>query len=261
MSKQVETLKKELNEMYQTAFENCRKCNYKKCSARKLSYKQKIKYDYAVHIGEKYDEGKYKVLCVGKEGTDDHKTVENTISISDPQIRHDNVHYLGTIYTLALLEGENPQSTKYSDLEKYKDIHKQFCLTNYFKCAFTEENEKEDKVRGLSVNSSMKSECFKILLKEIEILKPNLVIIQGKFTTDPFWKALEKEHKAKILYKNAESNPDISLYKYTLKSRAFCVLWSYHPASPKWHKTLPQFKEALEMFKTEFAKSEHGAEF
>lgn len=239
MSKQVETLKKELNEMYRTAFENCEKCNYEHCGIHKTSYKDKIKYDYAAHLGEKYGEGKYKVLFVGKEGLKHHEEVDKTQSILNT--KPNNKHYLGTIYTLALLNDKKPESMKLNDLKEYENIHKQFCLTNYFKCAFLEENDDTQKVRGLPGNTYMKDHCYEILIKEIEILKPDLVIIQGKFTTKPFWDALDEEHKAKLLYKNAK----ISLYKYTLKNRTFCVLWSYHPASSDWSGTLQDFIKAI----------------
>lgn len=255
MSKQVETLKKELNEMYRKAFENCEKCNYEHCSARRKKSKCKIKYDYAAHLGEKYDEGEYKVLCVGKEGYGEHKEVENAIPIFNPDTNKKcaNPHYLGTIYTLALLDGKEPASATFGDLKEFNKIHEYYCLTNYFKCAFLKENDDPKNVHGLSVTKYMKDHCYEILLKEIEILKPDLVVIQGKFTTNPFWNALEKEYEAEILYENAKGN--ISLYKYTLKNQTFCILWSNHPASWVWTKTLDDFKKAIDTFKKEFAKN------
>ena len=114
MSKPSETLKKELNEMYHVAFGNCEKCNYEKCSTYKKICACKFKFDYAAHIGEKYGEGKYKVLCVGKEGLYYHDKSSDTASILDAK----NRHYQGTIYTLALLDGKEPRSISYNDLKE-----------------------------------------------------------------------------------------------------------------------------------------------
>lgn len=227
-----------LNKMYDDFYRSG--CNYRNCSFDMCESQNNIKFDYATKIGEDYGKtGAYKVLIVGKESTCGHQTTKKP---SDDISKSPNTHYRGTLYTLALLlTDEIPQSTSVNDLIKYNDLLKQFCLTNYFKCAF----RKDNKVRGLPINKTMKDSCHQILLQEIDILKPNIVVMQGKFTNKSFWNILEKdEYECKY----GENEP-ISLYRYTLNGHSFYVLWSYHPAGPQWRKHIKQLIEAVSVFK------------
>ena len=50
------------------------------------------------------------------------------------------------VHTLATILIEQPKSDALADLEDYKDLLSYFCLTNYFKCSFTEtKTEKDEK--------------------------------------------------------------------------------------------------------------------
>ena len=246
MVKAREDYVKVLNEMYDNFYKNG--CNYNSCSNCMHESPVNIKFDYAAKVGEDYGQvGAYKVLVVGKESKNQHVTVEKP---ADDISKSPNTHYRGTIYTLALLlTNEVPESTSVNDLRKYNDLLKQFCLTNYFKCAFREYDKSkinEPTVRGLPANRFMKDTCYKLLLREIEILEPDIVIMQGKFTSKLLWDALEKEgYKCKY----GENTP-ISLYRYTLNGHSFYVLWSYHPTGPQWSKCKQQLIEAISVFKS-----------
>lgn len=246
MAKARENYVKDLNEMYDSFYKN--DCNYNICSNCMCESPANIKFDYAAKIGEDYGKvGAYKVLVVGKESKYQRATVEKTVyDIS----KAPNTHYRGTLYTLTLLlTNEVPESTSVNDLKKHNDLLKQFCLTNYFKCAFREyDKDKKGQitVRGLPVNQFMVDACCKLLLQEIEILEPDIVIMQGKFTSKLLWDALEKEG---YRCKYGENTP-ISLYRYTLNGRSFYVLWSYHPTSPQWGKYKQQLIEAISVFKS-----------
>lgn len=245
MTKAREEYIRNLNKMYDSFYKS--NCNYNNCSNCMRKSPANIKFDYAAKVGEDYGKvGAYKVLVVGKESKYQHATVEKTV---DDISKKPNTHYRGTLYTLALLlTNEVPESVSINDLKEYNDLLKRFCLTNYFKCAFREYKKNkinEPTVRGLPANRFMKNTCYKLLLREIEILEPDIVIMQGKFTSKLLWDALEKEG---YRCKYGENTP-ISLYRYTLNGRSFYVLWSYHPTSPQWGKYKQQLIEAVSVFK------------
>ena len=99
-----------------------------------------------------------------------------------------------------LLNGKEPSDLRKETLEKYTGLEEQYCLTNYFKCAF-KENLKD--VHGLEITPPMKKYCHEYLVKEIALLNPDIVIIQGKFTNDHFYKKLTTEvNKTTSLIKN-----------------------------------------------------------
>ena len=245
MAKTREDYVRNLNKMYDNFYKNG--CNYNSCSNCMNESPANIKFDYAAKVGEDYGKvGAYKVLVVGKESKYQHATVEKP---ADDISKSSNTHYRGTLYMLTLLlTNEVPESTSVNDLKKHNDLLKQFCLTNYFKCAFREyDKNKKGKitVRGLPVNQFMKDACCKLLLQEIEILEPDIVIMQGKFTSKLFWETLEKE-EFECKY---GGNTPISLYRYTLNGRSFYILWGYHPAYPRWSKYKTQLIEAISIFK------------
>lgn len=246
MAKAREDYVKDLNEMYDSFYKNG--CNYNSCSNCMCESPANIKFDYAARVGEDYGKtSAYKVLVVGKESKNKHVTVEKP---ADDISKSSNTHYRGTLYTLALLlTNEVPESTSVNDLRKYNDLLKRFCLTNYFKCAFRkcDENKKgKIPVRGLPANQFMKDACCKLLLREIEILEPDIVIMQGKFMSELLWDALEKEGYECIYGENTPT----SLYRYTLNGRSLYVLWDYHPAYPKWIKHKQRLIEAISVFKS-----------
>jgi len=212
----------------------------------------KIKCDHATRVGKNYGKDGYpKVIVVGKESINKHESFVSPSLLDDAS----NEHYRKTLFTLALaLKGDTPKGFGKHDLEEHKDLLTYFSLTNYYKCAFSDD---PDKISGLASNDRMKHNCYKLLLKELEILEGDLVIIQGKFTDKFFWNALNAlypcENKAgKLIWKN--QNGKIELYKHTMRERPFYILYSYHPAGKGgwWMKTLDDLKMAILKFREEF---------
>ena len=200
---------------------------------------------------------KPKILFVGKEGTNDSGVIQRSklfepISLSDPDFRKNNWHYLGTIYTAAaFLTGyttTDPYQINKEALLPFSELRHDFCLTNYFKCAFKTE-DKQGKYHDIPTNSQMKKNCVQILLEEIKALQPDIIVIQGKHCHSSFWKKNGLLSFASVQEDYIpQSGCNISVTKYKRTDGSFFyVLWSYHPCANgrKWFKTLPAFNDAI----------------
>ncbi len=234
-----------LNQVYEEHYSDNGICPFfDKCSEG--MEKPKILFDFATRVGENYGSGKYpKVLMLGQEGTNSHTTLEEPCRTLDDASKQ---HYPKTLYTLAMiLKREQPKSWARKDLRMHEELFTHFALTNYYKCAFSDDPEK---VNGLQHNKSMKDNCFKLLLKEMDVLEPNLLVVQGKFTTESFWNALNQFYdKGICLWENKTAQSDISLYQHKLKGKPFYILYSYHPAGiAQWSRTLNDLKTAIDHF-------------
>lgn len=247
MLKSYEQYEQELKWAYASFYSDNGLCPYfEQCSAG--MEKPKIRCDFATRVGVHYGNGRYpKVVMLGQEGTHGHSTFEEPCRSLDGTSRQ---HYPKTLYTLAMiLKREQPRSWAREDLRIYEELLTHYALTNYFKCAFSDD---PDKVNGLQHNESMEDNCFKLLLKELDVLEPDLLIVQGKFTTQSFWKALDQTYdKGFRVWGNKTAQTDtISLYQHKLNEKSFYILYSYHPAgiSQWWSRTLNDFKTAIEHF-------------
>lgn len=204
---------------------------------------------YKAKLGKNYGKNNStKIMFVGKEAPDDSGNLSQ-LSIEEPsditKCPHNNYHYFKTIYTAAILANKTPKTPDRDDLSEFGDLRHNFCLTNYYKCAF----KKTTKNQSVSVNSAMSKYCGDILLQEIELLQPEIIVIQGKFTNKMFWNGLEtlsQNRYGKDLWKSNSCNISVTQYKYK-NEKTFCVVWSYHPCAfgNKWEKCLSEFEQAL----------------
>ena len=202
-------------------------------------------------LGGNYGKSEIKIVFVGKEGANDQK---ESFSIDEPaelaQVRRDNTHYFGTIYTAAyLLSNEKPNcgTIDQQSLMKYNAYSRDFCLTNYFKCAFKTEKQ-EGKYHGVKNSTLMKKNCAKILLKEIEVLQPDVVVIQGKFAHASFYNEQGLLQSNSCVDEKNFNKISVGCYKRKEDGSLFYIIWSYHPCAygSKWFKTLPDFRKALD---------------
>ncbi len=250
MSKSYEQYINELNAAYSSFYSNGTCPHFAECS--KGMEQPKIICDHAARVGKNYGKDGYpKVVVVGQEGISEHKELTRPSSLDEDK----NSHYLKTLYTLALvMKGEEPESYAKKDLEEYGSLLTYFCLTNYYKCAFSDD---PNKVSSLLHSDPMKKHCPEILLKELEILEGDLIIIQGKFTDEKYFEnKLDKRYpaennKGKPVWKNKSGS--ISLYKHVMRDTPFYVLYSYHPSGQGgwWSKTLDDLKTAIKKFREE----------
>jgi hypothetical protein len=70
--------------------------------------------------------------------------------------------------------------------EKYENLRHCFAMTNYYKCVFTNDITRSNK----KTSDIMEKNCSEILIREISVLKPDIVIIQGK-GHPTFWKEIK----------------------------------------------------------------------
>ncbi len=211
-------------------------------------YKAKL----GAHYGEQYpgQVNPIRLMFVGKESTDEGCLLSSDIGETSSVlgVPNNNYHYFGTIYTaVRVLTSDMPDSPNRLDLQKYNAIHHYFCLTNYFKCSF------KNTIRNswVKANRAMKKNCPGVLLSEIDALRPNILIIQGKFTGSTFWKGLEK--KSMLMPQEVyESGKGISATEYHYSDGTpFYVIWSYHPCAPGrlWYHSLEYLEEAISCIK------------
>lgn len=237
-----------LDEMYRKHYANRRCPYYDECFAS-VGSGPKFTFDYATKIGAKYGEpGNPKILIVGQEGKTGHQEVGKTTESIDPRSGANNDHYRKTLYTLALLFGrDTPLGYANTDLVAHEDLLQRFCLTNYFKCAIAGDSESD--CRGLHHTRAMKDNCYHLLAKEIDVLEPDIVVIQGKFTPPPFWSVYGKG--VRINGNRTREDDTLSLYRYNHKNKKpFYILYSYHPCYfSAWSgELLKQFHCMIESF-------------
>ncbi len=182
-------------------------------------------------VGKKYGSGKVpKIVFVGLEGLPNEEPEGANVykPIIAPSHSADNPHYMGVRYVLAyLLSGfcnkNKPRDASAAVLDKYRQTIDYFALLNCYKCAFYR-NEQSSK---LSRTKAMKKNCQEILLREIEILKPDILVIQVKTDrpTDLEENIITRFGgglKGELL----DGNSTTGAYKYG----SFVLVWTYHGA-------------------------------
>ena len=170
--------KRALADMYASEFyTDDGKCKfYNECKSSVDTPECKFCSDKA-NFGELYGEDPSipRIVVVGLEGLGKQGIVSE---IEKPSLSAYNSHYKGVRYVLAYLLSEwlakeKPTNSLKAVLQTYSDeTISKYVLLNCYKCAF------KDKSQGLPHTNSMMKNCVNILLREIEILKPEILIIQ-----------------------------------------------------------------------------------
>ena len=233
-----------LNDMYDSYY--CKsdgRCKYYDECKSSIDEENKF-YSDRVKVGENYGkiiEGKSipKIIFCGLEGVHDgfHGEAIPEINMNNknsmPSLEECNPHYRGVRYVLSYilsgLEGKTkPNSAKMEDLrkEEYKEYLKSFCLTNIYHCAFGNKGKKS----GLPHSKQMKNHCQEIFFEEIDILEPNLVVIQAiSNVPNTLWKNMKSRYPFEKEIARAKRNDNTSLYLLKNKNdKPFLCLWTYH---------------------------------
>lgn len=233
----------ELNKMYDSEFYTSRNgyCKYYDECKKGINDINKF-YSDRVKVGEKHgiNNDFPKILFVGLEGvhsSDIYNQKINEIDInndgSKPSLSASNNHYRGVRYVNSYILSGLKNNTKPKDAKietlnapEYIDYLKHICLSNIYKCAFSE------KKSGLPHSTGMKCHCEEILLREIEILRPDLLVIQiVSNLPNNFWKEMQKifgEDEVKLI-KSSDKKDNTSVYKMKYSDgKTFYCLWTYH---------------------------------
>jgi len=245
--------KKELEKMYSEIYFCNGKCKcFLECSKNMPNNKEinccKLK------LGENYGNNIPKIMFVGKEGVNPATEIETPEKVS--KVLYNNSHYFGTILTLAYMlkkiddKGLVKENKNQKFLSQFDYLCSNMCLTNYYKCAYIDE-----KRHGVKVNKTMKQNCPIILSREIEILKPNIIIIQGKFTTKLFYE-IELLKIVRPIPNNPVYNStntykiSVDKYEYIDSNEPLYIVWSYHPSSHgHWDNSINELKSAINEIK------------
>lgn len=253
---------RKLNEMYDEIYRGGVCSSYEEC---KSDCKYSLNF-YRARIGKKYGQNIPKILIVGKEAVfpKDYNGEKVSFKVEELCTMKDagyNDHYLRTFYSVAKLlldDSEMPKSYLKSDMvmEKYEELRHCFAMTNYYKCVFTDDTKRSDK----NTSEKMEKNCAEILLKEIEILKPDIVILQGKNHVT-FWDKLEWEvvgtpQTTNIQCEKGTRSYNQGLYCAKLNEHKFYLIDSYHPTSHGiWanEKVFCAFNDILQKARSEYA--------
>ena len=176
-----------------------------------------------------------RVLIVGKENGYMKNKPFKTSSNFDENIlnvlnciewKNKNNHIKGTLMTLQRIYGVESEY-----------IYASYTLTNLLRCAF-QNTEKHENLSDVNDTSKMRDNCFEYLIKEIKILEPTLIILQGE------WSIKGKQNIVSKLYEHfkesenrlmSNSNDKYGLYQFN----NFMLITSHHPAIlGNWIKNL-----------------------
>lgn len=256
-------MKKQLDNAYNKIFSQSFDCINTRCCpcfedcknslANKKDFKDKIhallssEYSFfgnhSVHLGNNYhkchDLGIPKVVFIGKEDTSPSQTTVETADFVTQQ----NQHYRETRAVLSFLLKQT-NDIDYKDERTYNFVnnnetipsHTLFALTNHYHCAFKE----SEKVHGLPSTDKMWENCCNVVKEELEILKPDIFIIQAGWSLksnalrhiqkyfDSDLYTVEKDTSISALYWLKNNNDN------TIKC---CIIGTFHPSYPGSYNT------------------------
>ena len=214
-------------------------CKYKELQTM---YEHNYVKSYSLNITKSYFTNTNRLLIIGQEKRD-VKQYEFEEYDKDHRIPHpdkQNKHWIGTLMTVIKFNNNELTEEELNDIQITKlcdenfveycdknNLDIDFAFTNYFKCAFTHTKEWTD----MWHSPEMCKNCGKLLYKEINELKPNLIIKQGKFANQFFkeyYNLVEIDQKPKEKIKN--KNYKMFLYRSQYDNgEYFYIIDAYHP--------------------------------
>lgn len=213
--------------------------NYTECSKRLRNKEPKHQCD-RVRIGRNYGQVNVpKILFVGIEGFCDCNNESKIVdSFSTPSSTADNSHYNGLLYVAQYLLSDYGKCPKPNlHIEKNENdqynLTDKFALTNLYRCAFTSKDNQDEK-RGLTHTVGMKKHCQEILIKEIDYLQPDFLVVQTSQWPDGLFKKMKDSYgfaEPKIGFGN---NNQTSVYFGSVEGKPLVLICTYHGAYGKF---------------------------
>lgn len=233
----------------QKLYNNNNKCPYFDECNNSMSCENKSRF-YRTRIGSNYNNEPTRILVVGQEDVGEGKQY----SCCEPCTMEEagyNPHYLRTFYSVAhiLLNDELPKDYSKQNMcyPQFEELRHSFALTNYYKCVFSDNAHNSN----ISHSKIMERNCSENLIKEIEILKPDILIMQGK-NHKTFWNNINYEgvpNTLKTILIN-NKNYEIGLYKTTINGKTTYIVDSYHPTSRGIWENEDMLKHFIMLLKT-----------
>jgi uracil-DNA glycosylase len=220
----------------------CKKSHTEKSPANKF-YKGQLHY-----IGKNYDltfnNKDLRIMIVGQElgGKNECFTLEAHYEwLSEgqdkPEYSKHNPHMRGTASVLQLLFGKDLKVDYESEFIKINNgnqchIFDAVAIVNYLLCSAIKvesnkrESNKRESNRGYSTRE-MKDNCLEHFLKTVEILEPNVIIVQGK----EIWKWIKKGFNNKPFKIKPFARSEI-IHQVDFNNNKAIVASFTHPSAP-----------------------------
>lgn len=219
--------KNQLNEVYKEFYCNANGyCKYYEECKKGVFQEPKFTFDRA-NIGIEYGESDIpKIAVVGLEALGKSGIIQD---ITQPSESKYNPHYKGVRYVLAYIlskiKGEcPPENSLKNELVNYNKYTKQYALLECYKCAFA------DKAKGLPHTDAMKEHCQEILLKEIQQLDLDFLIVQVK-ANRPYDFHDNLKHLYGDICELIDGNEYTGVYKLGSTKHPLLLIYSYHGSS------------------------------
>lgn len=205
------------------------------------------------HVGKNYDlkinDKPFRIMVVGQEYGHDPKKVslnnryQMIMGCKEIPFNDRNPHMRGTTSVLRCLFGKGLGIDCESEWINFFNggkchIFDAFVLVNYLLCSALKEGQG---MAGKS-SSTMKKNCHDHFQKTIEILEPNVIIIQGKgiwnWIRDTF-DNIEPVQRSKIIYQAKLNNISVIVVSFTHPSdRNIKYNWGLNDNTPYLNKTV-----------------------
>lgn len=188
----------------------------------------------SARIGSKY--GVYpklpKVLFLGKEDVVMHSEIKPPASFRECK----NPHYRGTRDVLAALFGvtdaveKNGKTYSMQIDGETEELHELYALSNQYHCAFKTSKSN----RNVRTDDTMRKNCSELVRNEIDILRPDIVVIQAEWATKP---SAQEDIQRYFSNGTVEADGQIPRLFWVLDARGrkvCCIISAYHPGYPRW---------------------------
>ena len=180
MNMKMSSFDEKIEIMYNDFFRKCKNTNC--CGQKELfdEYDHSFLYDRGIEHSKNYENAKFKVLVVGMESRGCMDADNKYESVLNPGSGK-GLHWICTVLEIIRATNEFDDNKMDELEEEYSEREKvckglDYAFTDYFKCAFSKNGDFSNdtcKHKELGIN------CSELFKQEIELLKPNLVIVQG----------------------------------------------------------------------------------
>ncbi len=234
-------MKESLNKMYNIQFQNSVCACFEECKTDNFDVGCSFICNRSAKLGKNYSREKIKIVFVGKEDVSRLKEIDELASFTGTK----NQHYRATKLILAALLGYCSVDD-ITNKEKYivgeESLHERFALTNHYHCTF-KTTEQSGKRHGIKTSDTMWNNCANVVKKELEVLSPNVVVLQAGWSARKKSTTKSRIEGVKAYFNQewtiSEDSEIFGLYIAKHNNGNTCyIIGSYHPSFHKWNNEL-----------------------